>query len=178
MSIHCASSPRPCGRRIANVLARRSGARPHSDLGLSVRSIATTYICDVRRTVLALALVATPLFADDVHLRGGGRLTGQVIEKTADSVIVDIGAGHMTVPASTVVRIDKSASPLQEFRERAATTAGNDADAWRALGRWANDHGLAVQADEAYRHVHDLIPADPEANRALGLILFNGAWVT
>ena len=54
--------------------------------------------------------------ADEVHLKGGGRLTGEIVEQTAENITVDIGAGRMTVQMSTVVRIDKSASPLQEYR--------------------------------------------------------------
>ena len=132
----------------------------------------------MRRAVLALALAAAPLFADEVHLRGGGRLTGQITEESAESVTIDIGAGSMTVPMSTVVKIDKGTSPLQEYRARAAGVAAGDTEGWRALGRWAAQHGLSAQAHDAYSHVHAALPNDPEATRALGLVLHDGRWMT
>jgi len=132
----------------------------------------------VRRAVLVIALAAaSPLFADHVLLKGGGSLTGEITDQTADNVTIDIGAGSMTVSMATVVGIEKGVSPLQEFRSRSAGLADNDVDSWRALGRWATDHGLSAQAHEAYTRVHHNIPDDAEANRALGLVLYEGRWI-
>jgi hypothetical protein len=132
----------------------------------------------VKIAILAIAIAAAPLFADEIHLRGGGRLSGQIVEQTAESVTIDIGAGSMVVKMSTVVRIDKSTSPLQEYRARAATIADKDVDGWRELGRWAAKQGLGTQSREAYSRVRTVVPNDPEANQALGLVLYEGRWVT
>ena len=133
----------------------------------------------MKRALLAIALVAAPLFADEIHLKGGGRLTGVISEQTEESVTIDIGAGTMTVPMSTVVGIDKeTVSPLEEYRAKAATVAADDIEGWRNLGRWATQYGLSAQADEAYTRVHNAYPNDEEANGALGLVLYNGKWVT
>lgn len=132
----------------------------------------------MKRAVLAIALAATPLFADEIHLRGGGRLSGEIVEQSEDAVTIDIGAGVMTVKMSTVVRIEKSTSPLQEYRMRASTIAEKDVEGWRTLGRWASGEGLASQAREAWTKVRALAPNDPEANRALGLVLYDGRWVS
>jgi hypothetical protein len=132
----------------------------------------------VKRLALAVALVALPLSADELRLRGGGKVTGAIIEENSESITVDIGAGTIKVPASSVDGIDKSASPLQEYRAQAAKLASSDIDGWRKLGRWAQDHGLSMQAHEAYQKVHDAHPADAEANNALGLIFVDNHWVT
>jgi hypothetical protein len=132
----------------------------------------------VKRAIFVLALVATPLLADEVHLRGGGRLTGEIVEETADNITVDIGAGKMTVRKSTVVRIERSASPLQEYRAHAANLAADDIEGWRKLARWASGEGLSTQAREAWTHVTALYPDDAEANRGLGLVQHNGQWMT
>jgi hypothetical protein len=132
----------------------------------------------VKRAIWAIAVVALPLWADEIRLQGGGRLSGEIVEQTAESVTIDIGAGKMTVRMSTVVGIDKSTSPLQEYRTRAASVADNDVEGWRQLGQWAAKHGLATQSREAFSRVRTLVPNDPEANRALGLVLHNGKWVT
>ena len=131
-----------------------------------------------RGIIVVIALAAAPLFADVVHLKGGGRITGEIVEQTAESVTVNIGGGNLSVGASSVVRIEKSTSPVQEFRTRAASIPPGDAEAWRELGDWAASGGQATLAGEAYSQVVAILPNDPEANRALGRVQYNGAWVT
>jgi hypothetical protein len=128
--------------------------------------------------VLVLAVAATPVLGDELFLKGGGRVTGEIVNETAAAVTVDIGAGKMTVPKSSVVRVERSASPLQQYRAQAASLAPEDVEGWRKLGRWAAGQGLATQAREAFTKVKAVVPNDPEANHALGLVLHNGHWVT
>ena len=128
--------------------------------------------------MLALALAATPALGDVLHLKGGGRVTGEIVGETEAAVTVDIGAGKMTVPKSSVVRVETSTSPLQKYRAQAASLAHGDVEGWRKLGRWAAAQGLSLQAREAFTHVKTALPNDPEANQALGLVLFDGHWVT
>lgn len=132
----------------------------------------------MKRAFLAIAVLAAPLFADEVHLRGGGRLTGQILAQTESDVTIDIGAGSMTVPMSTVVGIDRSTSPLQEYRERVASMSAGDIEEWRKLARWATGQGLSAQARDAYQVVHNAHPDDAEANRALGLVFHDNRWMT
>jgi hypothetical protein len=77
-----------------------------------------------------------------------------------------------------VVRIERSASPLQQFRAQAASLAPGDVEGWRDLGRRAARQGLTTQSREAFAKVKAIVPDDPEANRALGLVLLDGHWVT
>lgn len=128
--------------------------------------------------VLVLALAAAPVLGDDVVLKGGGRITGEIVKETETAVTVDIGAGSMTVQKSSVVRIEKTASPLQKYRAQAASLAPEDVEGWRKLGRWAGSQGLTKQSREAFSKVKAIDPNDPEANRALGLVLHDGHWVT
>ena len=133
----------------------------------------------VKRAMVLIALAASPTFADDVYLRGGGQITGEIIEQTEDSVTVDVGGGGtMTAHMSSVVRIEKSISPLQEYRERAASIPEGDAEAWRELALWATNRALSSQALKAYAQVVAILPDDPEANRALGRVQVNGKWVS
>jgi hypothetical protein len=133
---------------------------------------------NVRWLVLVLALTATPLLGDELFLKGGGRVTGEIVKETEEAVTVDIGAGNMTVQKSSVVRIERNASPLQQYRAQAASLAPDDIEGWRKLGRWAAGQGLTMQAREAFTQVKDIVPDDPEANRVLGLVLLDGRWVT
>jgi hypothetical protein len=132
----------------------------------------------VRRAILVVVLAAVPVLADDVYLRGGGQITGEIVEQTASSVSVNVGGGTLSVQASSVLRIEKNASPVREFRTRAAKIPAGDAEAWRGLGRWAADEGLATLSGQAYAKVVAILPNDAEANTALGRIKLNGKWVT
>ena len=133
----------------------------------------------MRRAIVLLALAAVPVFADEVHLRGGGRITGEIIEQTDEFVTVDVGGGGtLTARMSSVVGIEKGTSPLQEYRARAAEVDGGDAEAWRELARWATGNALASQAADAYSRVVAILPDDEEANRALGRVRLDGRWVS
>ncbi len=128
---------------------------------------------------MIIALAAVPVFADDVYLRGGGQITGQIVEQTEDSVTVDVGGGGtITAHMSSVVRIEKATSPLQEYRKRAAVIPDGDVEAWRELARWATGNALTSQALKAYSQVVANLPDDKEANRALGRVQLDGRWVT
>lgn len=132
----------------------------------------------MKRGISIIALVAVPLLADEVYLRGGGQVTGEIIEQTDDTVKVDVGGGTVSVQRSSVVRIEESSSPVKEYRERAAKIPAGDTDAWRELGRWAASEALGTLSNEAYSKVLASLPSDPEANRALGRVQLNGTWVT
>jgi len=134
---------------------------------------------EVKRAIVIIALAAVPVFADDVYLQGGGQITGEIVEQTEDSVTVDIGGGGtITAHMSNVVHIEKSISPLQEYRARAAKIHAGDAEAWRKLARWATGEALSSQAGKAYSQVVAILPDDQEANRALGRVQVDGRWVT
>jgi hypothetical protein len=116
--------------------------------------------------------------ADEVYLKGGGKVSGRIVARTATSVEVDVGAGKVTVPADRVERIEERRSPLDDYYDRAGRIGATDAASWLALGRWASDQGLSSQAREAYTRVLAVLPDDPEANQALGRVSVGGRWMT
>ncbi len=132
----------------------------------------------VKRALVIIFLAACPVFADDIYLKGGGQITGEIVKRTDDSVTVDIGGGYAEVRMSSVVRIEEGMSPLQEYRARAEEIPAGDTEAWRELARWATGEALSSQAWDAYSHVLEVLPDDEEANRALGRVQLNGKWVT
>jgi hypothetical protein len=133
----------------------------------------------MRTATLLLAAVLLPAAAsaDEVYLKGGGKVSGRVVQRTATSVEVDVGGGKVTVPADRVERIEERRSPLDDYYDRAGRLAATDAVGWQALGRWASDQGLSSQAREAYTRVLAVLPNDPEANGALGRVSVDGRWM-
>ena len=128
--------------------------------------------------VLPVLLLSTAASADEVFLKGGGQVSGRIVSRTADKVEVEVGAGKISVPTSSVVRIEEGRSALQEYEERASRLAAGDADGWVALGDWARDKGLSSQAREAYHRALAGSPLDPRANEGLGNVLVDGRWVS
>ena len=130
--------------------------------------------------LLLALLVGAPAAsrADVVFLKSGGKMEGRIVQQTETSVEVDIGAGSLTFPMSSVDRIEKGHSQLDEFDERAAALDPNDRDGWLELARWASRAGLGTQSKRAYQHVLEIDPNDPEANQALGLVQVEGRWMT
>ena len=144
-----------------------------------------------------LALSPSLAHADSVFLRSGGEVKGEVVEQRADAVVVEVGPGRITIPMKNVTRIVSSATDLGVYHGRAAALAARDVQGWLSLAAWAQRRNLATQAREAYEHVLDVDPMNAdahlalgnvrmgdrwlsgaEANRARGLVEFEGTWMT
>lgn len=128
--------------------------------------------------LLAAAAAALPARADEVFLVGGGRISGQVVERTPTRVAIETGPGRVTLPASRIVRIEEGRSALDVFVERAAGLPAGDAAGWAALGRWAEECGLLTQARQAWSRVLAADPQSPEANAGLGRVAVDGLWMS
>ena len=128
--------------------------------------------------LLLAALLPAAVSADEVYLKSGGQLSGRIVSRTATQIEVDIGAGHITVPVSQVVKIEEGRSALHEYQDRAAALGPSDAAGWVALGDWASARSLGTQAREAYTKALALAPEDPRANAALGRTQIDGRWVS
>jgi hypothetical protein len=133
-----------------------------------------------QRSIALLVLVLAPAlaFADDVFLKGGGRITGRIVARSARTLDIDIGAGRVTLSMNSVERIEEGRSPLEQYDDRAAAMAPDDRDGWLRLARWASGEALGTQARRAYERVLEIDPANPEANQAFGRVELDGRWVT
>jgi hypothetical protein len=128
--------------------------------------------------LLVSTALSSVVSADEVFLVGGGRIVGDVVERRADSIVVEVGPGRVTLPASRVVRIASGASAVSVYRDRASRLNPRDADGWLALGLWARDNDLLTLAAEAFQHVLAVDAGNEAAHRALGHVRFSGQWMT
>jgi hypothetical protein len=124
------------------------------------------------------AVLPAAASADEVYLKSGGKLSGRIVNRTATDLEVDIGAGVIGVPMSSVQRIEEGRSALHEYDDRAGRLAAGDVEGWVALGDWATRVGLSSQARDAYKRALTAAPADPRANAALGNVQLGGRWVS
>lgn len=132
------------------------------------------------RAAIVLGLLALPVAAsaDEIYLRGGGRLIGVVVERRAESVVVEVGPGLVTVPASHVERIVEGTPAFVIYRDRSSRLSPTDVNGWLQLALWARDHDLLTQSHQAFDHVLAIDPGNPIAHRDLGHVLFDGRWMS
>ena len=148
-------------------------------------------------SLLLLTAFATAAPADVLTLHKGGKLEGMVTRESAATITIDVGMGEVTLPRTAVARVVRGAGALSEFRSRFEAISPGDLRAYEALARFAEEKGLKSEARRAWARVAALDPRHAEAqaalgrvlmngvyldesdaNRALGLVLFEGRWIT
>jgi hypothetical protein len=134
----------------------------------------------MNRVAVVSLLVLSPSLAvaDSVFLKGGGEIKGEVVEQRADAVVVEVGPGRITLPMRNVVRIVSSTTDLGLYHSRAAALAARDVAGWLSLAAWAQRHDLATQAREAYERVLDVDPMNADAHLALGDVRMGDRWLS
>jgi tetratricopeptide (TPR) repeat protein len=133
----------------------------------------------MRRAVLVCLCFAPALAgADEVLLKSGGKVAGVIVERTASSIVVEVGPGLVTLPLSRVLSIQEGPTALALYRERASGLSPADLPGWLALGRWARQQDLLTQAHEAFAHALSIDPANGEANEALGRVRVGEHWAS
>lgn len=133
----------------------------------------------MKRTLVVLAFALPALgSADEVFLKSGGKMTGEVVSEDGQIVVLEVGPGRVSVPAARVLRIERSKSPLGGYRDRAARLSGDDVNGWLELAFWAQEHDLDTQAQEAFDYVLRLDPTNASANAALGRVQMDGRWMS
>src|SRR5262245_48349621 len=134
----------------------------------------------MRTLIVGFGVALLPMAAagDEIFLKSGGQLSGRIVSRTDSQIEVDVGAGRIGVPTSSVLRIEEGRSPLDEYDDRASRIPAGDADGWVALGEWASSRGLGSKAREAYGRALAASPLDPRANEALGNVLVDGRWLS
>jgi hypothetical protein len=132
----------------------------------------------MRRLALLLILTPAVAHADVVILKGGRRVSGVVMEKTARAVVLEVGPGRMAIPLEQVEGIENGLSPLAEYRARAASLGPGDASGWAELGRWARNAELLTQSREAFETALAIDPSNAAAHSGLGHVLANGVWLS
>ncbi|MGD2116700.1 MAG: hypothetical protein PVG07_16725 [Acidobacteriota bacterium] len=107
-----------------------------------------------------------PLRADEVHLTNGETFEGVIAEVQGDRVAIRLPNGVIRLPSSRVARVERSASPFEEYLVRAEDLAGStDPGAWLDLALWARARelgaGMRQAALEAARLDPDLEGLEP-----------------
>ena len=82
------------------------------------------------RSLLTICLLALPLAADQIILKGGGRLSGEIVREEADSITLQMPAGSMSVPRARIEKIVRETKGSYLRREaEARLSSGSTATA-------------------------------------------------
>lgn len=124
-----------------------------------------------------IVVAASPLFADDLHLKSGRVLSGEVLEKKDGKVVFMRPAGILTFSDGEIEKIVPTATELDSYLDRSKALADDDAAGQWKLAQWAKSVGLLA----AYRREIDrCLAADPdhvEARAAAGFEKIDGQWL-
>ncbi|HZE95905.1 MAG TPA: hypothetical protein VE981_02650 [Planctomycetota bacterium] len=147
---------------------------------------------------LALALAAPLAAADEIQLTNGRKITGNVSKKDGDKVIVEVGAGTITLDAKEVSAINPGKTAINEYEERwnAVKDSTKTAELWD-LAVWAKSKSLSryvapicqkiiaidpehagARAELRFEKVHGKWLTFEQAQEARGLVFLEDRWVT
>lgn len=124
-----------------------------------------------------VTLLAVASSADVLHLRTGGRVEGVIVRETPSSITLDVGMGEVSLPKSSVIKIERKDSALSEYRTRLASLRSGDVDGLADLARFAGENGLRNEARLMWARVLSLEPGNVEAHLALGHVLVGGTYM-
>jgi len=127
--------------------------------------------------VTLLALTPALGHADSVFLKNGGEIRGEIVEQREDAIVMEVGPGRLTVPRRSVTRVVSSTTDLGVYHARAATLSPRDVAGWLSLAAWARSRELGTQARDAYSRVLDVDPQNATAHQALGHVRLGDRWM-
>ena len=133
-----------------------------------------------RRAAISLVvagLAAATASSDEIFLRSGGRISGVILERTRNAIVIETGPGRVSLSMALVERVVEGSSALEAYRERAAAIEPGDVEGWAALARWAAERDLLTQSRETWQRVLAADSSHREANAALGRIEVDGTWM-
>ncbi|MBI4575149.1 MAG: hypothetical protein HY722_02685 [Planctomycetes bacterium] len=129
---------------------------------------------------LALALVAvTPAPGDIVHLTGGGKVTGEILEETEAGLRVRTPAGVVTlVPWEEVARVERGETPEAIYQAKRKALRDGDAAALYDLAQWCRANRLPQRYVACLEACVAAESDHAEARLELGYRREGGRWLT
>ncbi len=128
--------------------------------------------------LLALLVPAGTAVADVIHLKNGGKVEGVILSDNGAVLKVRTAFGEVTVDKSTVARIEKKATPLEEYEARLKALKADDAEGHYLLALFCRENGFRKQEQDLYRRTLAIDDQHPGANEAVGNVEHEGVWMT
>ena len=128
---------------------------------------------------LIVALTASVAAADDIQLTNGRKISGKVVKKDVNKVVIEVGAGTITLDAKDVSSVNPARTPIDEYQEKyGAVKDSTKASDFLGLAKWAEDNKLTRYTPSLYQKVIALDPENAQARAALRHEKMGGKWMT
>lgn len=128
---------------------------------------------------LIAALGGSTAAADEIQLTNGRKLTGKVTRKDGAKVVVEVGAGTITLEAKDVSSVNPGPTALDEYQEKyAAIKDSTKASDFMTLAKWAADNKLTRYLPQLYFRIIAIDPDHAEARTALRHEKIGGKWLS
>jgi hypothetical protein len=133
------------------------------------------------RTLFAFLALSAVASADQVTLKDGRVLEGEIVEENEKSVKLKLKMGAMTIDRADVQEIVRKLTPQQEYRERLAKLDTASAEQQLEIGVFARRNDMKEEALGHFLAAWELDPSSKAAAtelKALDYHLVNGKWLT
>ncbi len=125
-----------------------------------------------------LFLIAPAALSDELVLKTGGRISGEVNR-------LDDGSYQITTPMGTLVTIKRNqvekfigTTAEQQSYARRVHAAPDTVEAQMALANWCREHNLSTEASRHAARVIELDPTNADARQMLNFRNVDGDWMT
>ncbi|MGA1534027.1 MAG: hypothetical protein ACO4B4_05900 [Planctomycetota bacterium] len=117
--------------------------------------VSSRVVLGVLLAVVGILLTAIDARADTIVKRGGQRLVGRIVAEEEGRIRIRVTSAGITselwIDRGEILRIERGATPLEEFEERRARLLPHDRAGHQALIVWARDRQLLKEARELER---------------------------
>lgn len=128
---------------------------------------------------LIAALGISTAAADEIQLTNGRKITGKVTKKDSANVVIEVGAGTITLEAKQVSAVNPGRTAIDEYQDKwNAVKSSTRASDFLGLARWAEENKLTRYLPELYGKVIALEPDNGQARAALRHEKMGGKWMT
>ena len=134
------------------------------------------------RTIALTILLVTFLLggvalADTLYLKNGKKFQGSVVSDSGGVVKFKTSYGVLEFPKDKVDRIEKGASPADEYKKLRAELEDEDIEGLLGLARWCREQKLFSHRKKLLRSILKTCPEHPGARKESGQAWKGGKWV-
>lgn len=130
----------------------------------------------MRISILILA-AALPIAADEVRLKDGRVIEGNVVED-GETVRIQGEHGGVSFRRDMVVKITYGPTRKEVFAQRLAAIREGDVDGLFDLAGWCEAEGMLRERDQLLKRCLEIDPQHDGANEVLGRVKYDGRWMT
>jgi|GEM_PF-1631455 len=126
----------------------------------------------------ALLVVAATATADTVHLKGGQKLEGKILDDQPGFVEIKTKFGTIKIERARIEKVVYGETAGEEYKRKLELIDKKDADALYELALWCKENKLKKEHRALLKKVLEADPQDDAVNKELGKVKYDGRWFT